>query len=209
MLEAIIGAATVAVGILTIVQLALSNRAEKRHREAELQATRLQAEEDKAAEARQRDADMALWGGSVIDLMAELEVACYPLAEETAIRPSTFEHLGSRASALVDRGRLFFPNVQSGNGSGGDEGTRVEILDHVLRACYIGQHLAVHGNVAPKLMRQHIWQSRRRFVMLLQTEMRQSLRKVGKESEGVKIPLDPESWTKPTRPLRLPEKAEA
>lgn len=156
------------------------------------------------AAARQRDTEMTRWGGEVIDMMAELEGACSPLADESAVSPRESDLLSQRASALVDKGRLFFPNVRPKGSRPDDEGTRVQILDEVLRACYVARHLATGGDVDRLTLRGHVWQARRRFVSLLQKEMGKSLRKVGVDSEGQHVPLNPRFWDSPTRKLNLP-----
>lgn len=62
------------------------------------------------ASKRQRDVEMVRWADDVIDLMAEIEFCCRPLANPPP-SPSRAEELSVRASALVDQGRLFFRNV--------------------------------------------------------------------------------------------------
>ncbi|BCG95990.1 hypothetical protein [Mesorhizobium sp. 131-2-1] len=142
--------ATLAVGILAGVQWYFSNR----------------------AAARQRDSDLTRWGGDVIDLMAELETACSPLVTEGRPTRAEIERIGHRASALVDKGRLFFPNVKNRRRSAkDDEGTRIKLLDEVLRACYVARHLASVGAADEESLRQQIWQSRGNFIRLLQKEM--------------------------------------
>lgn len=158
------------------------------------------------AAARQRDAEMTRWGGEVIDMMAELEGACMPLSSGSAAGPREADVLSQRASALVDKGRLFFPNVRPKGSRPEDEGTRVKILDEVLRACYVARHVATGGDVDREVLRGHVWQARRRFVSLLQKEMGKSLRKVGTESEGEHVPLSPRFWDPPTRKLNLPRR---
>lgn len=155
------------------------------------------------AASRQRDAEMTLWASDVIDLMAHLETVCFPISGTKPFDATTAEELSYQASALVDKGRLFFPNVKVGKGSA-DEGTRVKILDEVLRACYVARHLAGGLPGDRRALREHVWAARRRFVTLLQGEMGKSLRRVVKESEGAHIPANPISWQPSTRPLNLP-----
>jgi hypothetical protein len=196
LIEAIIGAgATVAVGILAWVQWVISKNAEDRHRRSEQQA-----------EARQRDGEMTRWGFDVIELMAEVETAAFPISTQTKCSHADAERLGDRASALVDKGRLFFPNVVGGREGPQDEGTRVKLLDEVLRTCYVARHLAAEGDADREVLRTHVWQARRRFVSLLQNEMGPWLRQVGEDSKGDHVPLDPKSWDPPTRRLILPSR---
>ncbi|WP_104664739.1 hypothetical protein [Ensifer adhaerens] len=176
------------------------------------------------AASRQRDVEMTQWGQEVIDVMAEIETACFPLSPETTYSAAETEKLSQRASALVDKGRLFFPNVKEQGGGrlldlqftwwstpsakakGGkndDEGTRVKVLDHVLRVCYVARHVSVGKEGDRKTLRQHVWQSRRDFVELLQDEvggsMRRKIRPVGDH-----VLKDPTRWELPERPLTLP-----
>lgn len=179
------------------------------------------------AASRQRDVEMTQWGHEVIDVMAEIETACFPFSPETKYSPREIEKLSQRASALVDKGRLFFPNVKTNSqrdflglrvswppsfskakhadDSGDDEGLRVEILDYVLRACYVARHLAIGGGGDKKTLRAHVWQSRGDFVSLLQREMGSSLREQGSDSAGAHVPKDPRLWERPERPLTLPQ----
>lgn len=190
MLEAIIGAtATVVVGVLAWVQWLVSAKASER------------------AEARQRDTEMTSWGSDVIELMAELETACSPIAANSQYSAREVEALSHRASALVDRGRLFFPNVPGGTEGPYDEGTRVKLLDEVLRACFVARHLAAEGATDRIKLRAQVWQARRRFVTLLQAEMGPSLRQVGEDSRGVHVPPDPSTWPDATRKLNLPSQS--
>ncbi|MBV7522633.1 hypothetical protein [Ensifer sp. ENS12] len=177
------------------------------------------------AASRQRDVEMTQWGHEVIDVMAEIETACFPLSPDTRYPPSEVEKLSQRASALVDKGRLFFPNVKNENrgtllgltiwplifskrkpaaDSGYDNGTRVEILDHVLRACYVARHVAIGFDGDKQTLRAHVWQSRGDFVSLLQEEMGDSLRRKDSDGAGEHVAKDPRFWKAPERPLTLP-----
>lgn len=192
MLEAIIGAtATIAVGVIAWVQWLVSTRASQR------------------AEARQRDSEMTRWGSDVIDMMAELETACLPITAGSHYSDQEVERLSHHASALVDRGRLFFPNVPGGSEGPHDEGTRVKLLDEVLRACYVARHIAAGGVADRTKLREHVWRARRRFVTLLQVEMGPSLIEVGEDSRGAHVPPDPSTWPDANRKLNLPAQSEA
>ena len=64
------------------------------------------------AAARQRDVELTRWGHSVIELMAEIETACYPISQDAApVTTAQFEKLAERGSALADMGRLFFSQL--------------------------------------------------------------------------------------------------
>lgn len=177
------------------------------------------------AASRQRDVEMTQWGHEVIDVMAEIETACFPLSPETKHSAAEIEKLSQRASALVDKGRLFFPNVKDKGrrkllglsigrppiiskrkpvANSNDKGTRVAILDHVLKACYAARHLAIGFDGDKEALRAHVWQSRGDFVSLLQKEMGNSLRRKDGDGAGEHVPKDPRFWGLPERPLTLP-----
>lgn len=178
------------------------------------------------AASRQRDVEMTQWGHEVIDVMAEIETACFPLSPDTKYSSAEIEKLSERASALVDKGRLFFPNVEDRDqfrllgleigwlpaipktkrvdDIAGDKGTRVKILDHVLKACYAARHLAIGYDGDKEVLRAHVWESRGDFVSLLQQEMGNSLRRKDSDGAGRHVPKDPRSWGGPERPLTLP-----
>lgn len=154
------------------------------------------------AAVRQRDSDLTRWGGDVIDLMAEVETACHPLAPDDLLDHMAVERLSHKASALVDKGRLFFPKVKERGSK--DKETRVKLLDEVLRTCYVARDLAFRGRPRDgKKLRNQVWQSRRRFVSLLQDEMKGSLKKVGKKDKGDYVGKNPRDWDEVSRNLRL------
>jgi hypothetical protein len=187
--DALIGAlATLIVGVLGLLQWIISSR----------------------VRARGRDKELFDWGGSVIDLMAAIET----LAAESGPgdRAQAFKAkaraFAANASALVDKGRLFFPNVQTrafeavklkgkdkAGGEGAYRGFRVKILDEVVRAYVIAGHLAAYGPPRDGVLRERMRASRRRFVSHLQKEMSKSLKRSSAEKSGAPVPDDPYSWT--------------
>lgn len=178
---AIVGAAaTLAVGVLGFLQWLWSSR----------------------ARARQRDKELFDWGGEAIQLMAAIESQARPDAlGDVAIRCETY---AARASALVDIGRLFFPNIQTrgldvrpGRAAMTRDayaGHRVAILDEVLRAYHGARHLADHGSAQDWTLHQHLRDARRRFVTHLQNEMERSLRKTSADMRGKPVPDNPAEW---------------
>jgi hypothetical protein len=173
------------------------------------------------AAARQRDVELTRWGHSVIELMAEIETACYPISQDAApVTAGQFEKLAERGSALADMGRLFFPNYRGNKlrnkfielgcklkhkplprSITKSDGIRVSILDEVIRASYVASHLASCGPTDRKTLRMHVWRARKSFVTLLQQEMGSALRKVGIKSAGDHVPQDPANWPHPDRQL--------
>lgn len=146
------------------------------------------------ARRRNRDAELTDWGMRVISMMAELEEACLPLVSSSVDSPSQFASMAHKASALVDQGRLFFPNVPFSNV---DRGYRVKLLDEVVRACYVAQHMAQHLEADGAALRAQVWSARTRFVMLLQEIVRPTLRTVKLRDAGERIPNDPGQWSAP------------
>jgi hypothetical protein len=186
-------AATLIVGLIGFFQWMVSNR----------------------ARARGRDKELFDWGGGVIDLMSAVE----SLADEGETQGDTASFkvrargLRAQASALVDKGRLFFPNVQTRglditqtkahkaqNRAKGRarqtayQGFRVKILDEVIRAVVIAEYLAVNGPPPDQALRDRMRASRRRFVSHLQREMSRSLKRSSAEKTGESVPGDPYSW---------------
>lgn len=159
---------------------------------------------DQRSRARQRDGEMTNWGFRVVELMAEIEGRCYPLVAGSKTEGSELERLSERASALIDQGRLFFPNVGVKKGRPDDEGIRVKVLDEVLKACYVARHCAVYGTADGEAMRGQVWDARRRFVNLLQEAMGKSMVRGTVDSAGQHIGKDPTSWLPPTRVMGLP-----
>lgn len=150
---------------------------------------------DQLARRRQYDADLIRWGNAVIALMAEIESQCAPFSPNAGpLRVEVAERLSSEASALVDQGRLFFPNLDVVDD---ERGYRVKLLDEALRAFYVSRLLAKEGRTDGVLLRCHMWSSRTRFVHLLQEEVRGNLRMARKADQGESIPSDPHEWAAP------------
>jgi hypothetical protein len=189
--ETFIGAvATIVVGLLGLLQWYISAR----------------------TTARTRDHDLYAWGCSVIDLMTTLEM----LATETVraeFEPSYRQRcreLMAEASALIDKGRLFFPNVQTASFSvqgprpsnrvrtndprRASRGFRVRILDEVIRAFMVAKFLNANGPQVDNLVRYKLRESRRRFLSFLQVEMGQSLKRSSRRETGGPVGDDPREW---------------
>lgn len=186
----------IAFGSVAAVQWHISQRAEDRHRQSQ-----------QKAQERERDTEMTRWGGEVIDLMAEIETACAPISEETLYSEAEIEQLSHRASALVDRGRLFFPNVPNEGGGPEYEGILVRILDQALWACYIARHRAARLAGEGKMLRNQMWQAGNEFATFLQQEMSQTMQVVGEDSKGDHMRPDPAKWPAPTKQPKLSQPA--
>lgn len=192
--DLVLGAAgllvTCALGVLSWIQWSTSEKATARQREKE-----------ESARSRQRDVELTRWGNSVIELMAELEAECFPLAASAKSRSHVVETLAWRASALVDQGRLFFPNIGASDKSSGD---RIGLLDEVIRATYVAQYVAAgRTEVDGKLLRAHVYSARKRFIKSLQERTRPALYEVNDSETGVRVPLDPRDWPQPSFERRV------
>ena len=167
--------ATLLVGLFALIQWAITER----------------------ARTRRRDTEMVHWGGAVIDLMASLEAQCeFP---DPCRDVAKFRSLAAAASALVDRGRLFFPNVTTAQPTGISKpqayrGFRVALLDEVVRAYFMANHLADPDNAILPGFKSEMRDARRRFVSGLQAEMGRTLRESSREKVGVSVPADPRRW---------------
>ncbi len=174
--DLVLGAAgllvTCALGVLSWIQWSTSEKATARQREKE-----------ESARSRQRDVELTRWGNSVIELMAELEAECFPLAASAKSRSHVVETLAWRASAASDKSR----------------GYRIGLLDEVIRATYVAQYVAAgRTEVDGKLLRAHVYSARKRFIKSLQERTRPALYEVDGSETGVRVPLDPRDWPQPS-----------
>ncbi len=199
--SAIIQAAVaLAVAGLAAVQWHLGRAEERRHRDDERRhrdeaaaAAERRDVEAKAADAKRRDVEMFHWGTKVLDVFAETEAVCAPLVNDRPDRRPSAERLGWLASSLVDQGRLFFPNPATDHIQGG---LRPMILDEVLRCCFVARHLAEHGADSDEGVRlaAHVHLAQRRFIELLQNEMKASLKDRLKVKAGPGVDPDLAKW---------------
>jgi hypothetical protein len=134
------------------------------------------------------------WGDEVIEQLASAFALTY--WDPEANRDEFFRRrndLMARFSALVDRGRLFFPNMQiAGKGEHKEEafkGGRQRILDHIVDAFDVTKNLDLATQQNNKPMREQLVSLKRKFVSDLQIE------------------LDPRSFS--SRLARLADRAQA
>ena len=155
--------------------------------------------------ARKRDHELFDWGCDVIRTMSEIETQAAEIRAGQIGQPfptggrETLLDLKSRSSALVDQGRPFFPNVkqsrrQRADGTAAFKGTRVAVLDEVVRAFMVARHLCDHGPPQDEVLREQMRRARRRFVTHLQREMGRSLRRPPVDAAGESVPRDPYQW---------------
>src|SRR5690606_2640929 len=80
----------------------------------------------------------------------------------------------------------------------GSGGFRVKLLDEVLRCFYVARLLASgEQGEWDTYLRDHVYSARKRFISLLQEEMKSSLKPVGPTHAGDRIPSDPTEWGVP------------
>ena len=143
------------------------------------------------AESRERDTGLTAWGFEVMEMMAELH------SVTSTVRPAdvvslTAERLAWKASALVEQGRVFFPNVHP---TEIHRGFRPKLLDEVLRCSYVAKYLSKHpGANESKNLSEHVIHARKAFRMELQKKIHLTLLPVDKADVGERIPLDPMTW---------------
>lgn len=126
-------------------------------------------------ELRQRiDASSLNWGNEAIDTLSEASALALSnhLSERDLVAAKL--DIARRLSALADRGRLFFPNIEP-DGSGTDKdfafrGSRPPILDTLVFACHEAQRLFEAGVEGADSAR-FITDCRRLFVSELQCHL--------------------------------------
>lgn len=100
--------------------------------------SRMQAENLRMA----HDSDVIAWFHDAVDVLADAQEALREAGKSYQVEefPVRQSRARTRISAMLDRGRLFFPNLDRGDGHGGDreagyQGYRQPALDS-LYACY-------------------------------------------------------------------------
>lgn len=143
---------------------------------------------------RQRDTQLTEWGMRVVKLMAELESACEFASAEAKQQEETARRLAWQASALVDQGRLFYPNIRSGEDP---SGFRPKLLDEVVRATYIAKAIVTEASIDRNSLRGHAYSARRRFIAILQHKTDASLFHGETDDIGSSISKDVTTWESP------------
>lgn len=117
------------------------------------------------------------WGSDAIGLFAEAGALAHlcKTPVSTDVIESRKADLGARLSAMVDQGRLFFPNIDpEGKGAekmGAFRGYRPPILDALMYAYYEVQALSRSDGPSPKDSANFIFDCRRLFVSELQAHL--------------------------------------
>ena len=137
-------------------------------RQKKLQMQALRAQVDKAS---------VDWGGEAIDLLSEagaLADLCRSSLPNDQIEIRKSE-LTAKLSSLVDRGRLFFPNIDPASKGAEKEGAyrghRPPILDAVMYAFYEVQSISRNEGPSPQDSANFIFDCRRLLVSELQAHL--------------------------------------
>ncbi len=142
-------------------------------------------------EKRKRDINLTTWGFEVMEMMAELYSICSQGRPNDAAS-ATAERIAWKASALVEQGRVFFPNVDP---TTSHKGFRPKLLDEVVRCCYIARYLSEHSSPAEtKNLRDQVKDARKAFRIQLQKKIHLTLLHVDEADIGERIPGDPTTW---------------
>lgn len=145
-------------------------------------------------ESRKRDINLTSWGFEVMEMMAELYSLCSIEGQDNAVKAAS-RRVAWKASALVEQGRMFFPNVHP---TALHKGFRPKLLDEVVRCCYVARYLSENSGPADtKILSRHVKDARKSFRIQLQKKIHTTLLHVDSEDIGGSIPVDPMTW--PTR----------
>lgn len=143
------------------------------------------------ADRRRRDTSLTAWGFEVMETMSELHsIASFTRSPEVV--SSTAERLAWHSSALVEQGRVFFPNVHPDKSH---NGFRPKLLDEVVRCTIIAEYLREHPDAAPSgSLKNQIWAARKAFRRDLQRKIHLTLLHVDEKDIGDFISPDPTTW---------------
>ncbi len=118
----------------------------------------------------QRDTDLIAWADAVIERLADAQKLCRDL-DQSLVSNEEFRRLQSEArtriSALLDRGRLFFPNLEVEVIEGKEaafQGKRQKALDTIFFSYRAVSDVLRDGGVAPRDAVLAIVEQKRQFV---------------------------------------------
>lgn len=137
--------------------------------------SRIAANAERKRDERHRDDQVLGWATRVIAVFAELEFSC-----RRAVRPANIADMSSgiamRASALIDEGRFYFPNVDVrgdrfvfNQSDGKRGGYRQRVLDDVVRLYFLAKAIQSNEDDCGPEAADVLWRARQRFVENIQT----------------------------------------
>ena len=117
-------------------------------------------------EGERRDDELLAWSHRAIEVMAAIDALARH--DPTIWGPGGFDQrrveLGGLASAILDQGRVFFPNVSPvGDEVARATGLRAAILDEIDVACRVADDIAVSTPRRNARRAQELWQARTDF----------------------------------------------
>ncbi|WP_293905846.1 hypothetical protein [Phenylobacterium sp.] len=150
---------------------------------------------NRRTERERRDDQLLTWGAQCLAAMANIEALClhgayWPDAEFNKRRVE----LAAQASALLDQGRIFFPNVarEGRSEQSGDKGLRPKILDELRLAYLIAEDLLPGRTGHNRQRRDELWDGRGRFVGYLRVAVGDKRKRRGPAGEpGRSVELAP------------------
>lgn len=162
-------------------------------------------EQDRRRDDRHRDDRVLDWASRVLVAFAELEVGCRNRTptEDVSERAS---QIAARASALIDEGRFFFPNVDTtkqrfvfDRDNDGRAGLRQRVLDDVVRLYIVASSIQSESANCCADAAAVLWRTRQSFVEQVQTQTLSTLQMrtpslAAAESAGSGISSDWRSW---------------
>ena len=166
---------------------------------------RIARDQDRKRDDRHRDDRVLDWATRVLVAFAELEVSCRNRGptEDASERAS---QIAARASALIDEGRFFFPNVDTtkqrfvfDRHNEGRAGLRQRVLDDVVRLYIIASSIQSDSANCCADAAAVLWRARQSFVEQVQSHTFSTLRmrtpsSAKAESAGDGISMDWRSW---------------
>lgn len=145
---------------------------------------------------QERDVELVRWAGEAIHCFARAEQFCRSGRDVATVAAA--REIAMEASALVDRGRLFFPNVKRTrsrrNPDARRAGHRPAVLSELLRVYFVAMYAAEQSGEGLERFIEPLWEARTRFVTSIQREMGRSLRETPRDMAGRSIDSDPTKW---------------
>lgn len=166
---------------------------------------RIARHQEQARDARQRDEKILDWANRVLLAFSQLETLCRAPSRPADVDMKAYD-IAATASALIDEGRFFFPNV-GGNGrnfvythtNGRRHGLRQKVLDDVVRLQIIAKSIYDDATHWGPEAAHRLWLARQSFCGLIQEHTLSTLSmrtpsEARAEAAGDGIPNDWRSW---------------
>jgi hypothetical protein len=184
---------TVALSAAALTFSIVTWRKERRERADQLREDARREADQRAAEDNKRDDELLAWSNRAIDSMSRIDALCRYSADD--LEPGEFNRrkadLAAEVSAILDQGRIFFPNVQAeGREDPTSKGLRPRILDELRLAYLIARDLSPSTPLRNKYRRTELWDARGRLVGYLRAAVGDSRKRdvpAGQSGRSVKL----------------------